>query len=363
MKKMCIAPFSGKEFSLLNSLKSSYEISALVSPPGIGREGEDVSVLRNETQTGIAFCNSIERGIEAADVVLISDVSPAKTALYKFACDALQASIAAGKEILCFLELSEEVRNSVLVKCSDFHAGCKFFLAPETIEYKAGEYLRLAAFNAPIFFVSELVPGCGGYDVFLNIAKQFRDLGKRVLAVSEDRYNQLFGYHYISFYSETNAKDKVFEINQQFLKLAKEVKPDVILVKLPYPVLPYDEKHLFDCGVFAYMISQALACSGCILCSPAQCLPASTWAEIGEIIQSRFRFPLLGIHISNQIIDASGNTDLALIHIPSSEVKPEIDALNDIDGCDAYQLLESDEVNKLCRKLIEDFLNLPYGVI
>ena len=74
MKKLCIVPFTIWEFPLLNYLKSVYSIYALISPKGIGLEGQDISILRNDYPTGYKFMNEVEDGIHNSEVIIIPKV-------------------------------------------------------------------------------------------------------------------------------------------------------------------------------------------------------------------------------------------------------------------------------------------------
>lgn len=49
MKKICIVPFTKNEYSLIEFLPPEYVITSLITPMGIGIEGQDISVMRNSS--------------------------------------------------------------------------------------------------------------------------------------------------------------------------------------------------------------------------------------------------------------------------------------------------------------------------
>lgn len=101
MNRICIVPFTKKEYPLINNLLKIYSSIFFVSPKGISLSGEDISILKNTYKSGYEFSNSISDGIENSDVVLITEVKKEHKLLYSFAIQALQVAIDAGKEIVC----------------------------------------------------------------------------------------------------------------------------------------------------------------------------------------------------------------------------------------------------------------------
>lgn len=72
-KAIAICPFTKQEYALLPALSKIYHIKALISPKGIGMEGEDVSRLRSMGDIGFTFSNSVENSMKDVDVVLVTN--------------------------------------------------------------------------------------------------------------------------------------------------------------------------------------------------------------------------------------------------------------------------------------------------
>lgn len=362
MKNLCIIPFTEKEYPLLDHLSNDYSVSALVSPKGIGFEGEDVSILRNTSPCGFHFTNSMEQGIGKSDIVLISQIAPEQKELYLYALNALRYAARSGKKIICCLEITASEKEQIKQLCD--HSGADFELwnDPDEISVDQSKF-RLNQFDVPVFYVAELIPGCDGYDVFLKIANWFRKNGKNVLAISEDCYNPLMGFESVKFGAKLEVKDQIFRINQLIYELVQKKQPEIILIRLSQPMMKYNEANPFDCGGTAFLVSQAVEGAGCIFCSQAHSLTGDLWEEINEGVSSKFGYPILGIHISNQLVDSTGGADLSFIRIPYNEVESEVNRLNQTCELPFYRLLEENDLKTLCGQLENENFNLPYGVI
>lgn len=363
MKKLCIAPFTEETYPLIEYLKNIYVIEALAAPMGIGIEGEDVSVLRNTNPIGFCFTNSLEKAICRSEVVIIPDISKAQKSLRAYAWEALQLSSQNGKEVLCFLELSDlEIET---IKQISLENGGRLDLLSEPEDYDVNftEALRLNQINIPVFYISESIPGCDGYDVFLKLADGLRNSGKNVLAISENCYNTILGFDFIKIGAKLEIRDQIFRFNMLVYNLLQQKKPDVILILNPQPMFKYDEANPFDCGGTAFIASQAVVGDGCIFCSHAKAFPVETWEAINDVIYSKFGYPVIGVHVSNRMIDITGGADLTTICIPTQEVSSEVELRNKNSTLPFCQLLEKTDFDKFNKELYKIYFNLPYGVI
>ena len=82
-----------------------------------------------------------------------------------------------------------------------------------------------------------------------------------------------------------------------------------------------------------------------------------------NLIERRYGFPVLGVHVSNRGLDRTSMSGIAPIRFPIESVNQEVDLLNKENNVPFYYLQESESLTALCTKLERDFLNLPYGVI
>lgn len=303
--------------------------------------------------------NEVEDGIHNSEVIIIPKVK--NSSLRTYAWNALLIAAKSSKEILCFMTLSDSEKELVQ-QISASNNILKFFDISKDIIVEKSDVLHLNRFNIPVFYVSESIPDCDGYEIFLKLALQLQKSGKRVLAVSEDSYNQLFEFEFVRFGAKLEVKDQILRINQIIYDLTSKQNPDVILIRLPEPMMQYNDSNLFDCGSMAFLISQAIPADGCIFCTPAHTFFGEVWEKLSELINSKFGCPIIGVHVSNQFIDTTVASLLSL-HIPMYQVHNEIELLKENSSLNFYSLLWDTDFDIFFKELNIQYLNLPYGVI
>lgn len=361
MKRLCIVPFTNQEYPLVQYLASDYDICALVSPKGIGSSGVDIGIFRNEGEKGYTLLNSIEEGIRCSDVVLISDVSPERQSLYAFAIKALETAAAEKKEIISFLELNDEQADSYKKLLTENQKKC-YFYQPDLFEEET-ENTTLYKLNVPVLYISETIPRCGGYDVFLKLINRFQRDGKKVLALSEDKYNELFSMHTVKFRDGTDLRAMVYRLNHIVYTLAQKVHPDIILIKLPEPMMKYDDENPFDFGLTAYMVSQAVPGDGCIYCTYTGTPYMGFWDPVNDSVLAKFGYPILAVQVSNQIIDSTSQSGVPTLYVQPHKTLSEIHLLNQYNNLQFYYISDEEGFDDLHCQIVNEFLKLPYGVI
>lgn len=364
MKNLCIVPFTQQSFFLLNALKDQSDSISLVAPTGIGSSDQDVSILRNTDPVGHCFNNSVEEGVSSSDIVIIPYVSENDKSLYAFTKNALHVAANAGKEIKCFTNLPSNEKSLLHTICGRNGGNICFFNDLEKVFAEKYNSLQLYSFDVPVLFVAETIPDCDGYDVFLSLALRLQRDGKRVLAISEDVYNVLFGFHAICFDVGVPLHAQVAQINRIIYQFAHEEHPDIILIRLPYPMMKYDDRSPFDGGASAFVISQAVPADGCILCSHAGIsFDRSFWDELTNSVHTKFGVPIVAVHTSNRMLDRTSDESMASLRIPVTEVELSHKGISNECIPPLYNLLHFADMQIFIERISSDFLNLPYGVI
>ena len=363
MKKLCVVPFTRRELPLLPSLKKQFQISSIVTPQGIGFEGEDVSSLKNLDPTGFAFTNDLDRGIDSSDTVLIAHVPSKYLSLRKYALQALNVAVHHGKDIYCFLELSEEEKRAIEGACEQSKSSITYFSSPDVDDKNVYEFQRLHKFTVPVIYVCEEVPDCDGYDSFLAVAEKLSAEGKTVLAISEDSYNSFLGYECMKFGAQAEIGNQVFRLNTMIYNLCQEKHPDIILILLPQPLMKYDDESLFDCGGIAFILSQAVPGDGCIYCTHAEVNGGIYWETFNNGILSKFGYPIICVNVSNRIIDNAGDIHLSSLRIPEKETVALVNSIESPSGIPFFHLQNANDLHALYQKILDEYMDLPYGVI
>lgn len=348
---------------LLEFLKRKYIIEALVSPKGIGFDGEDISVLNNCEKTGLSFSNQVISSIERSDTIIVTDITEGMNSLRSFAFTGLRCAVDKGKDVYCFLNLDIEEKRE-LERLRDISGGNLVIISTDGFnKYDDIKARNLFDFNAPVLYICEEVPECDGYAVFLRLAQIIQSKGKRVLAISNDRYNKVLSHVYVNFDVNTTISKQLFRFNFIVHELEYKYHPDIILIKLPYPLMRFNEDNVFDCGVSAYLTSQAVPGEGCIYCTHAMPLPEEFWRTYTDGVLVKYGYPLLAVHVSNRMIDSTGDESLGVIRIPKQEVENRVKDIKNSAHLPFFYLLNDDQIEELGDLIISEFIDIPYGVI
>lgn len=327
MKKLAIAPFTEKEYPLIPYLKSKYRLTSLLAPKGIGIAGQDVSIFFNDDKTGYVFQNSLLKGIQQADVVLISDVSTDNRELYHYAKNALEISLENGKEVICALELEPSQLSKYQQRFLE--KGINFQYIDFDKDAQEEMLYQNHTFDVPVIYVAEIIPECGGYELFLKLVHSLQSRGKNVLAISEDKYNRMIEQSCFRFWSSCDSSDDlIYRINAYVHSKTRETHPEVVVIRLPLPILKYNDEYPFDFGLAAYAISQAIPGDGCVLCCPSQSPIAYHWQQLNDVMISKFGYPVFGICINHCRVDLSDANYPTLYYLKEEDVRSEVSLLN-----------------------------------
>ena len=362
MKKLCIVPFTKNEYPLIPLLQKKYIIHSLVTPMGIGIEGNDISIMHMDNLTGHTFSNSIVKGISQADLVLITNIPNDNPGLYAIALRALEIAISDGKEIRCYLEIPMEKLNLYKEECSTNHVCC---------EFKVPHEMQLFPFKPicdsitpPVIYLCETVPDCGGYGLFLNLIQKFQQDKKVVLAVSEDCYNDIIGQVTYPFWAQNlKPSDLVYRINNFISRMSEEKHPDVVLIRLPLPMIKYDDNNPFDFGITSFIVSQAVHGDGCICCAPSQTPAIGFWDNLSDNYLSKFGYPILGVCLDNLRVDRTDIEGVSTYRVGWNEISDELQILNQNNQLSFFHLQDTDLFEQFYQSLKKELFEFDFGVI
>lgn len=364
MRKVCLVPFTKNEYPLAKVLQKHYAVEALVVPHGIGKTGEDIAVLLFRENVGIHVTNDVSTGICESDIIIVSSVNKTDSSLYQYAYSALYRAISFGKKVYSFLSISENERTEIEVLRKRTGAECVFMNDVKFNTMVQRYENRFHKFPVPVLYVLELFPDCDSYEVFINLTEEFKKKGFRVLAISDDKYNLLLneGYAYLDFDLPTKLSEYPHWVNQAANNLYKEWYPNIMIVRVSVPILEFDEKAPFDLGVSTYAITQSIPGDACVLCIPMRKDYESFSNWVNRTIEERYGLPVMGIHMSNCLIDRTGDSVSATVRVPHQEVEKVLSDVVSITP-KAYQLYKEKQVSEFVDLFVSSNMKLEYGVI
>ena len=362
-KRLSICPFTKREYAIIEQLSSTYIIQDLIAPKGVGTELDDIAKLRAYPNTGIHFCNSIEKGIGEADIVLIANVESTEGDIYDFAYEALKYSATHGKEIISFLPIPEIERTELLDLSAQHGAQCAFLDNCDKMDLYETKIWKLDKFEVPVLYICDLFPDCDSYDVFLSLCQNIKKRGYKVLGVSNDIYNSLFDLNYFNFDAHLPVHEQVARISNAVHQMYNNAYPDIIIVYLPQPIFKFDEDTYFDAGVSAFMISQSVPGDAGILCVPFSNSHPQFLEKITEAAFERLGYPIIGVHISNQVYNNVKGIATSLVRLPLKKTLEQVKQIQQFTNKPLFNISDNGTIKSLTDLIVNEYLNLSFGVI
>lgn len=197
----------------------------------------------------------------------------------------------------------------------------------------------------------------------MKISTSLRARGYNVLAFSENPYNTLFSFEYVKLDTAKAMKDQLYYLNELAYQLVRRHYPDIIVILLPQPFSKYDNTLNFDGGISTYAISQAIPGDASVLCSLYGISSNTIWNNICSDIQIKQGFPVIGIHVSNVLIDRNERQPKAVVHNWVENSMLQADYLNSHSQIPFYNFVRNEDLTSIVDKIENEYVNLPYGVI
>lgn len=367
---VCAVPFSKNDIPVIMNLTEfapEYFVNSVVTPIGLGLEGKDIGTIENRNKLGYEVTSNLSDSIKSCNVVLIlpkDRYSP----LYDYAIKAIKEAIKQNKDIICLLNLDKETMNYYRKICDRKSISFRYFFQDKLpyVSYKETSAPLYYPY-APVVFIGELAKDIQGYEVFCNLVKMYRAQGIKVSAISSETANNLFGLHTINF-SDTKEElsSYVYRINKYIRNVEERENPGIIIIKLPKPMIKFDEDVRYDFGLSAYLISQAIPASFFIVCSPYGFFSDEFWNSISSNFQAKFGYKIDAIHISNKIIDNTNvvnKNELSFVHMPVQKSQVIIEQVSSESLFIIGNLTIKHHMKRVIDEINNKLLHAPYGLI
>lgn len=276
--------------------------------------------------------------------------------------EAIEMAIYYDKEVFCFLELDVKNQKKYTEMAEQKGVSFQYFQQEILCENNIDGFIKI---NTPIIFIGEMISNCDGYEIFTKLINEFKKDNIEVMAISEQKYNILYGQYSTRLIDGLKPEETVLAINSYVGKLEKEIHPDVILLKMPQPMNAYNDVVSFDFGISAYTISRALHADCLIYCGLFEYCNADFVSSIAESFSYKFGIPTSVLHFSNQIEDVTDQIKerIASIHMPLLEVVNKIKEIQPMFEHPIYNLLDSTNFEEFYSDLKEEIFDNKYGVV
>lgn len=304
-----IVPFTTSCVPLISNLgliNPIWKLAAAVSPSGIGVLGKDLCLLQNTAPCGIVGTDQLS-SLDPCSVIVISPGNENSPDLYQMSLDAIAYSLEAGKEVWCLQKLSAQ-EQSEFARQAKSNGAVFHYLKPEKLPVADGSDTNAKLFvpKVPVIGIGELVDDVDGFDVLLGTVQECRRRGLRVSVICRQRLGILFGFHAAKLFpSKIAPEEHIRRLNKLLQQIDEEEKPDLIFVLFPRPMIPYDAKIVFDFGVSAFLLAQAIKPDYFICCSTLGTLSPDFWQAMSQNFAAKFGFNIDAVHFSNRFYDDS----------------------------------------------------------
>lgn len=308
-KSICIAPFTGDDFSsflIADQIRNDYNVVSIYTPGGFAVKECDIGHAYNREAYGYTATSDFDAAMKDADTVLILQADP-ESDLFRHAQDLIKKAIAAGKHVISLLDLDDDTDNSYRLLCrqkglSYFSYRCESLppVAPEDT------YEPLHKLQTPVIVIGEFAPHMDADEVVSLLAKEFIERDKKVSIVSDRNEIGLLGSTSVDFSKLQNRmEDQVYAINRYMEKLERTEHPGIIICKLPQPIVEFNEDIRYDFGLSAFLISRAISPTFFVLCSAYGSFTEETWESLATNCMEKLSFCIDVINISNKMVDTT----------------------------------------------------------
>ncbi len=372
MKKLnvCAVPFSEEDISVITYLTEfvpEYVIGAVVTPIGLGLEKKDIGAIENRNRFGYIATSNLEDSIKLCDTVLILSKDKSSP-LYDYSIKAIEEAIKQRKDIISLTKFDKEDMKHYREICDKQNISFRCLLQDKLpqISYEDTSEPLYRPY-APVIFIGELAKDVQGYEVFCNLVKMCKAQGLKVSAIGPEAANGLFGFHTIDFSNTRGELSRhIYRINKYVRNIEEQENPSIIIIKLPKPMIKFDDDVRYDLGLSAYMISQAITSSFFIACSPYGFFSGEFWNSMSDNFQSKFGYGIDAIHISNKIIDntdAMDKNNLSFVHMSIQQAHEIIEQVSIESSFLLGCLTDSNDMKSVIEEIKRGLLHAPYGLI
>ncbi|WP_159081902.1 TIGR04066 family peptide maturation system protein [Paenibacillus sp. CAA11] len=204
--------------------------------------------------------------------------------------------------------------------------------------------------QTPIVFVFGMFEHTEKLDTILYLHQGIGQAGYKVKTIltrkNETDLDELISFPNFMQAKQYSVTDKIFLFNHFIRRLELEEKPDIMIIGLPGEMMPLDERHNGNFGVFPYIISNAVHCDYAVMKLFHNFYDQSFADQLQEIAKYKFEIDINAFAVSNSLIDAASISTSALRFYVSEKRPAQLPRNFYFDHTD-------NSGNSLCEHLIE----------
>lgn len=256
-KKLMIYPFNKQICAVARyaRLLKGFVLTAAVSPKNYGYDGKDVSFLDGGKSVGITITTSFQEGLLQCDSILFcSDTFSIDLNYYE---ERIREAASYKKEIWFTKELAEDFADAKRTLPADIKI---LGNNPVGQRFSYDESKHIMEISVPVLTILQVGTFCQGFETQLLLTEKFEQEGYRVSIVSSNTLGELFGIHMLPDYMydhQISYEDKIVSFNRFLISLTEQEQPDILLLEIAEPILPYNDRITNHFGVIPAIITKA----------------------------------------------------------------------------------------------------------
>lgn len=313
MRSAIIYPFSDKSLPLylyFSKFQPEYQITALVSPPGLGLAGHTPFHAANRSgESAILVQSEIEMPLQQCDALIVPFGDHKNDPSFCDAIAVMRHAAELGKEIFCCLKLTNSQRKEFKDIChmsgAIWHDGFQ-----ESIDVFKQVFYGEYKVTAPVVFVHDLGIEADSFEVTLSLAYRFLQDGYKVSVVGPKPEYNILGFRGSSLLLNMLYGHEFLKNIPRYIKLLQlymhmvEVKenPDVILFHCPGAAVPMNDLFQNDSGVYTYLVSRAIRPDFSLVCMAYSTPTEEALRVIHTELEYQFGFGIDALHLSNRAL-------------------------------------------------------------
>jgi peptide maturation system protein (TIGR04066 family) len=318
-EKLLIYPFDIQSSPIVRhaNLMDNYELAGIVAPNGWGFSSKDAGYVDGGECIGINVNSSFNELIDTVDTVLFME-SYNKLDINKLVYSKIQVAADKGKNIICTLNLEDELFKEINEKCISKGKYLKYFSPSKGLNICSDmcDLESLLEITVPVVFVLGAAERTQKFEIQLSLRENLIEAGYKVSQVGSRHYCEMLGIHsfpdfmYSTCLSETK---KIILFNNYIKKIELEEQPDILVIGIPGGLMPFNKEFNNNFGIFAYEISQAILPDIAIFSTLYGDYLPVYFEKIALSIRYKLGFETDFFNLSNNIFDFKGSKMLRSI--------------------------------------------------
>lgn len=215
--------------------------------------------------------------------------------------------------------------------------------------------------NIPVVSIISTSECTDKFSCQLQLYNYIRKHDYKVCLISSRSYAEFLGFKTFPafmFSSELAENDKVYRFNNFIKEIENEESPDIIILSLPGPILPFNQKVNYGFGITAFEVFHAIYSDLTILCVNHDYYLPKYFDEIYNTIKYRFGSEVSYINISNKQIDwiemkNTNPNEVKFLTINDQFMKKRMNELKKISKYPIFSISCSFDVDIIFKSLLD----------